>query len=170
MMRGSGFVLAAAFSAVMLAPAAGSAQRYKPLPAFIVLAPTGAPVASTDIDPQERWLLVYVNPECGPCASLLKSLARWSSPQLVARTVLVVGGPADKAGAWIEAQLRGDLSGTRYFLDPEGSASGALGVDAAPELVGVRAGQIGWRLTGVLNDPRALQSVVRTWVEGATDR
>ena len=41
----------------------------------------------------------------------------------------------------------------------------ALDLRGTPVLIGVERGEINWTIGGVLNDPGALESVVRKWVE-----
>jgi hypothetical protein len=136
----------------------------QPLPAFTVTAPDGQTLRGEAMAPADRWLIVYVAPDCQPCASLLKSLADWSSPDLLGRTVLVFAGSRDAASAAAGA-LPDAIAGLRWFVDDAGHAAGALQLQHAPALLGVREGRLEWKLGGVLNSPGVLQSVVRTWVE-----
>jgi hypothetical protein len=41
----------------------------------------------------------------------------------------------------------------------------ALRLTGTPVLVGVKQGMIQWAISGVLNDPAALESAVKTWVD-----
>jgi hypothetical protein len=41
----------------------------------------------------------------------------------------------------------------------------ALEIQGAPVLVGVRKGTVVWSMSGVLNDPKALASLIRSWVQ-----
>jgi len=52
-----------------------------------------------------------------------------------------------------------------WYADPERVAATALELSGAPVLIGVRNGAVEWQVGGVLNDPAALESVVRSWVE-----
>jgi hypothetical protein len=75
-----------------------------------------------------------------------------------------VGGPADQAASFVAG--RGDqFAAVRWFADPGEAAWRAMRFTGTPSLVGVRDGQIQWTIAGVLNDPKALESVVRSWVE-----
>lgn len=61
-----------------------------------------------------------------------------------------------------------EFPAVRWFADPDGSARLALRITGTPFILGVTDGQIAWSLAGVLNDPRALESVMRGWVEPKT--
>lgn len=151
--------------AVLLCGAAAVHAQDRPLPEFQVVAPDSRPVASAAIAPQNRWLLIYVSPGCRSCDALVRTLPKWQSPALLARTVLVVGGRPEAARAWVETMIAPELSGIAWYGDPDGNARAALELPGAPVLVGVQAGQVEWQLGGVLNSPSALESVVRSWVE-----
>jgi hypothetical protein len=152
-------------AAIMGTAATAAAQPRQPLPVFSVVDAGGAEVASANLTSQERWLLIYMSPECSPCELLMKSLRRWTSPEMLARTVIVVAGTPEGARGFIEQHAGTELAGITWYADPEGKAAAALKVKSSPALAGIRAGQINWRLAGVLNEPGALQSIVRTWVE-----
>jgi hypothetical protein len=144
---------------------AAQAQPRQPLPAFTVTNAAGVPVASKQLTHEDRWLLIYVSPDCTPCESLLANLRKLSSPALLSRAVLIVSGTPDKARAFVEQHAAPELANVAWYVDAEGKAADALQIKNSPALVGVRNGQVGWRLAGVLNQPSALQSVVRSWVE-----
>jgi hypothetical protein len=40
-----------------------------------------------------------------------------------------------------------------------------LELKGAPALIGIDHGEVSWTISGVLNDPKALEFVVRKWVE-----
>jgi hypothetical protein len=150
-------------AAVLLAGAAASAQD-RPLPEFLVQHPDGHEIASVVMSAQAKWLLIYVKPDCRPCNSLLRAMPKWNTTALPSRVVLVVAGPRTEARAWIEKMLPSDLQLT-WYADPERVAATALELSGAPVLIGVRNGAVEWQVGGVLNDPAALESVVRSWVE-----
>jgi hypothetical protein len=145
--------------------AAAAQDRRQPLPEFTVVAAAGGEVASGALTHETRYLLVYVVPGCKPCESLVHALGKWQSPDLIARTVLIVQGPAADAQTFLSQRLAPELAAMPWYADPERKAAVALGLTGAPVLVGVRDGRIEWTLGGVLNNPAALESVVRTWVE-----
>lgn len=163
---GSRHISAVLAALVVLLPSIrGQAIEQRPLPAFQVLSLDGTTVDSAQLSAVERWLLIYVTPECSPCDRLLQALKAWRTPQLVERIVLIVGADAVPARAWVQDQLPAEISGVAWFADERGEAVQALRLQGAPVLLGIRQGRIEWEISGVLNDPNALASVVQTWVE-----
>jgi len=155
-------VLALLASAVAVAAAGG--QEKRPLPAFHVVALDGAAVASSQMGPSGQWLLIYVTPTSAASARLLGGMKAWETPDLDLRTVVVVGAPVADAAAFARERAA-EFPSVRWFADPEGAAWKALRLTGTPYILGIRNGQVVWSLAGVLNDPKALESVVRSWVE-----
>ncbi len=151
--------------AVLLATTGVGAREQRPLPAFAVVAADGGSRASAALSSQPRWVLLYVSPGCRSCDRLLQALKDWQSPQLTARTVVVVRGPAAAAAAYIAARMPQEAAGVAWYADASNGAAQALDMTGAPVLIGVERGEIKWTISGVLNDPTSLESVVRTWVE-----
>jgi hypothetical protein len=135
-----------------------------PLPAFQVLTLDGTAVPSAQAGPAGQWLLIYVTPTSAASARLLGAMKQWESADLDARTVVIVGASVDKSAAHAQ-QHAADYPAVRWLVDPDGTAWKALRLTGTPYILGVRDGQIVWSLAGVLNDPRALESVIRSWVE-----
>ena len=156
----------ATVAVVLLLVAAGaSAAEAQRLPAFQVAAPDGHKVESQAMTAEHKWLLIYLGPGCRPCESLLASLQTWQSPALMSRLVLVVGGHPAEGAAWVQKALPPELSGLRWYVDADREASTALELTGMPVLLGVLDGEVEWQVSGVLNNPSALESVVRSWVE-----
>lgn len=143
-------------------PAPGRSEG--PLPTFQVMAGDGAPTSSAQLSPESQWLLVYLNPASSTSRGLLQAMKEWEAPQIVSRTVLIVGGKASEAAAFIEQSLPEEQRGMRWYADADRSAWQALHLKGAPVLIGVTNGQTEWSLSGVLAEPSALKSVVLTWV------
>jgi hypothetical protein len=110
---------------------------------------------------QPRWLLVYVSPDCRTCERLIESLKDWQSPNLASRTVVVVRS-SDAARYIAEHRSGFDVA---WYADLQDDAWRSLELKNAPTLLGVEGGEIKWTISGVLNDPKTLESVVRRWVE-----
>jgi hypothetical protein len=160
-MRFAGMVMAA----MLLMGAAAARAADGPLPSFQVQTRDKRPVSSADIAPEQKWLLVYVSPNCRSCETLVRALPKWQSAALLARTVLVVGGPTGEASAWVDRMIAPELPTLIWYADPQGAAHAALELTGAPVLLGIERGEVQWQLGGVLNSPAALESVVRSWVE-----
>lgn len=158
-------MLTAAVVAVLLALAAqqATAIERRPLPTFQVAALDGTAVASPQLAVGGQWLLVYVAPGCAPCDRLLAAFKAWQTPDLLARTVIVVGGTTDGAKAYLAAALPPEVSAIRSYADPLASAWTSLQLTGTPVIIGVKDGAVNWSISGVLNDPRALESAVKTW-------
>ncbi|HXH05311.1 MAG TPA: hypothetical protein VNI83_01855 [Vicinamibacterales bacterium] len=158
-MRG---VLSLCFASLLVATLAA---RERPLPAFTVTAPDGRSAASGELWSEGRWLLVYVTPQCPACDRLLDALGTWALPAGAARTVVVVRAPLDAAGSYLAQHLPLESDAIAWFADPDGRTGQALGTRWTPALAGIEAGRIAWQIAGVLNDPAAVEPVIRTWLE-----
>jgi hypothetical protein len=158
------FAAALTAAAIALAAPALHAIERRPLPAFTLTAADGSAVASTQLVTNAHWLIVYVAPDCAACDGLLASLKTWQSANLVDRTVVIVGADAMSAQTYMQKSLPAEVGGIRWFADEGRQAWDALKLKGTPVLIGVNAGRIEWAISGVLNDPSALQSVVTSWV------
>jgi hypothetical protein len=155
-----------AVALVAFAPLAAhlSAQaQTRTLPEFVVVSERGERVTGGTLSMEDRWLLLYVSPDCVSCDRLLSGLAEWQIPQLGARTVVVIGGDLTVARAYADRSGTASLA-VAWYADPGRRAGATLGLSSSPALIGIAGGRIEWTLMGVLNDPRALESVIRKWV------
>ena len=150
-------------AAIAVAPMRASQQR--PLPAFEVVAPGGAVVSGQQLSTERRWLLLYVTPGCRSCDQLLRSLKEWHTPQLASRMVVVVRANPAEATEYMASRLPVEASDVAWYADANAAAWQALALTGTPVLVGIEAGEIKWVVSGVLNDAKALEPVVRSWVE-----
>lgn len=153
----------AAFVLTMTLGAGAIEQR--PLPAFEVTNAAGTIVPSAVMGPGGKWLLIYVTPECGTCVRLFKSMEQWESQRVNAATVVMVQGAFTGAQRYAADSLPEALVGGRWFADVSDAGRTALKLTGAPVLIGMQDQQIKWAIAGVLNDPTALESALRTWVE-----
>ena len=150
---------------VAVGPGAGlHAAEKRPLPEFQVATLDGAVVASAQIGPAGQSLLIYVTPTSPASARLLAAMKAWQTDAMAQRVIVVIGAPVAAAQAFV-SERASEFARVRWLADPEGEAWRALRLTGTPYLLGVRHGQIAWALAGVLNDPTALESVVRSWVE-----
>ena len=139
------------------------ADAQNALPAFDVVSPQGAVVHSAGLSNQSRWLIVYVAPACAPCDRLLAMLAASPATLATARLVVVIGANVTAAGRYAAEHLSG--LPVSWYADVSGEGRRSLGLQQPVALVAVENGQRQWTVSGVLNDPRALETVIRTWVE-----
>jgi len=153
--------VSACLALLLLAAPVSSADEGRPLPAFTVTSANGAAVSSAALSQQPRWLLIYVSTACRSCDRLIESLKQWQSPGLAARTVIVVRG-SDAARYIDDRKSAGDVS---WYSDQGDEGWRSLELQSTPTLMGIERGEIRWTLNGVLNEPKALESVVRKWVE-----
>ena len=139
-----------------------AASEHARLPSFTVTASNGAAVSSAALSQQPRWVLLLVSPDCKSCDRLLASLKEWQSAQLRERMVIVVRGSSAAAAAYVGTRLSADFS---WYADDRDDGWRSLQVKSTPTLLGIEAGEVKWTVSGVLNDPKAVESVVRRWVE-----
>jgi hypothetical protein len=150
-------------AAMMGAAAAAQAAEQRPLPAFNVVSLEGVPVSSGQIGGAGQWLVVYVTPTSPASVRLLSAMKAWESPAMAQRVVVLVGAPLDAAKAFVAARSQ-EFPGLRWYADPTNEAWRALRLTGTPYLLGIRDARIMWSLAGVLNDPAALESVIRSWL------
>jgi hypothetical protein len=155
-------ILSALLTLVLGGTAAASEQR--PLPVFQVVSLDGAAVMSAQVGVAGQWLMVYVTPTSAVSARLLVAMKGWESAAMAQRVVVFVGAPVGEAQAFVTGRGH-EFPGVRWFADPQGEAWKALRLTGTPYVLGVRDGRIMWSLAGVLNDPKSLESVIRSWIE-----
>ena len=141
------------------------ANEDSPLPAFTVLSPDGAAVTSKQLTTAQRWVLLYVAPGCAPCSDLAGAAGTWQPPGQPARIVVVIRGDVTESATLVErTHPRGKIA-VPWFADAADEAWQALKLSGVPILIGVEDNVIKWSIAGVLNDPKMVDSVVRTWLE-----
>ncbi len=140
------------------------ADDRRPLPAFTLLSPVGGVVPSSQLAAAARPLLVFVTPDCRPCDRLIAALIEWQTTLPANRLVIVIGAAADRARTYADQRGLGDAAGIGWYADPQQAGASALGVARAPALVAVDSGRVEWIISGVLNEPSALESIVRSWM------
>jgi hypothetical protein len=150
--------MAAAFLTVGIA-----AQPDKSLPPFTAVSASGAAVPSNTLNNAEHWLLVYVAPQTVVGERMLRSLDDWAAAD-GARVVVIAAGAAGDIDAKVRPLLTKLLPAAGVYADPDGSVARALGLKSIPALVGVSGGAVDWIVQGVLNDPRMVEPVVRSWL------
>ena len=92
-------------------------------------------------------------------------MEEWNSAPLNAATVVMVRGDHAAVSAYATERLPAAVVGTRWFADATGAGREALQLTGSPVIIGMQDQQIKWAIAGVLNDPAALESALRTWVE-----
>jgi hypothetical protein len=155
----------AAVSAIVIlltvAATSARAQDQGPLPAFELVSPAGAKVASTSLSNEGHWLLIYVSTACGSCDRLLSALEQWRPTLPAGRILIAIRGSREVAQAY--AAKHADAAGVAWYADPDQRGAQALGLQHDPALIAIDNGRIAWVVTGVLNDPSAIESIVRAW-------
>lgn len=154
--------------ALIILPFAPSSGAYDspPLPSFQVTNLDGQPVQSAQLSAKNQWLLVYVQPNCRPCAELFKAFQKKEAqPDLSDKVIVVVGGGTVEQAKAL-AQRTPWIPQASWYADPTKAAAPALKVKGAPVVFGVRQGNIEWDLSGVLADEKSLKSILDTWGEG----
>jgi hypothetical protein len=131
------------------------------VPAFDLVSPAGAVVASGNVSTEAHWLLVYVAAAgCGSCDRLMSALEQWRPTLPERRVIVVIRGSREAAQAYAAQHAVADGV---WYADPGASGARALGLQHVPALVAVERGLIAWVVTGVLNDPAAVEPIVRSW-------
>jgi hypothetical protein len=50
-----------------------------------------------------------------------------------------------------------------WYADADAQGARTLGLQHEPALVAIENGRVAWTVTGVLNDPRAVEPIIRNW-------
>jgi len=143
-------------------PRVEAAERH-PLPDVAVRTTDGASLTLSHLAQDGNWLLIYVTESSVASARLLDALERWQVDG-TGRVAVLVGDPPASAGAYI-SKHRDRLPGVRWAIDADRSAWRALQLRGVPVLLGAVGPDVEWKLAGVLNDPSALEAVVRSWID-----
>jgi len=152
-------LLTIAAVAGLLAPApAGAADR--PLPDFAVTASDAATVSSAQLGDADRWLLIYIRPDCAPCDSVVYLWSDGDAPAAPSRVRVIVGAASPAVLAQVQAKYP-LLNGAAWYADSNGEAARALGLTGAPVLLGMRGTAIAWTSHGLLPVTR---SQISAWI------
>jgi hypothetical protein len=158
-------MLFAGVALLMLGVPLLQAIERKILPSFQVVASAGGAVTSQQLSQQPKWLIIYATTGCPSCDRLLTAIQSWQSPQIQSRTVLLVGGDSALIPAYLSQHQANDPAPLTAFSDAQGQAWQALSLSSSPVVIGIQAGKIEWSIGGVLNDPSALESAIKAWVD-----
>jgi hypothetical protein len=152
-----------AFVALTIGLSVGTAraEAQNSLPAFDLVSPAGAAVASAALSKQGRWVLIYVSTACGSCDRLLSALEEWRPTLPPDRIIVVIRGTRDAAEAY--AKQHADAAGAPWYADADAQGARALGVQHEPALVAIENGRVAWTVIGVLKYPHALEPIIRNW-------
>ncbi len=133
-----------------------------PLPAFQVVSLDGVSTGSDRLPMPGTWLLIYVQPECFPCESLLQLFTPDQPAPLPQRLVVVVGGTAADARG-VLAKFP-DLAQASWYADTLNEAFRYLQLQGAPVMLGLRRDVVEWDVIGVPADSRTMRSIVNSWL------
>ena len=150
-------------AAVALSAPASASERMR-VPPLKVVSADGRAVALDQLVRPGRWLLVYIQPNCGPCDALLRLVKKGEHPLVPSQLVIVVGATTAEAVS-AEAASFPDLTGAAWYADPARAAIAPLRLTGAPVIFGVDHDVIEWRLAGVLSNADDVKSVLASWVE-----
>jgi hypothetical protein len=142
----------------------GAVER-KPLPMFVVSDVDDRAVTSGDLVRDGKWLLVYAQPGCEACATLLRSIDPQAHPRMPSRIVVIIGG-GDAAGARRAAEAFPELAGVAWFADPGRTMAALMPLGGAPIVFGMRGNVTEWRLAGLLPSLAAARSALVSWIGG----
>lgn len=146
----------------LLAPQLLSAVPRRPVPAFKVQRADGSASSPSDWNMQGKWLLIYLEPRCGPCLHLLIELRKDRYPGLASHTIIVVGGVQSTQLANMQATFK-NLSQAKWYADPGRNAARALNLHGAPVTLGIQDGVTRWGISGIPPVPGLLRAVLRKW-------
>jgi hypothetical protein len=133
------------------------------LAAFTVQTLDGSTVSTATWTMQGKSLLIYVEANCQPCATLLARLVKKDYPQIAAHAIVIVGG-SSPTGTKAVMQLYPELATASWFADPSRATLPALSLSGAPVIMGINGKTVQWSLSGVMKDPEQQRSVLNSWL------
>jgi hypothetical protein len=156
-------IAALAVLSLLVTTGALAGQR-RPVPDVSLLNREGRQVSVRSAVGKQTVVAIYLVPKTAPSERLLEAMKTWAPPIDPRRVLLVVDGESPDAGQWLAAHLPANSEGVPLaFFDLDGRGRAALQVSGGPTLLGIEGGEIRWDLAGVLNDPAALEPVIRNW-------
>jgi hypothetical protein len=135
-----------------------------PLPALTLTNLAGAAVTTAQPSIEGAWLILYVQPDCGPCDQILKATSQAKHHRLAERLVVIVAG-AGRAELDAIAARFPHLRRDALYADPTRDVLTRLKLPGVPAAIGLRGGSMEWTLAGVLADAGAVESVLASWVK-----
>lgn len=140
------------------------AGQRRPVPDIQMLGRDGKTASLRAALPPQPSVVIFVAPGSAPSERLLEAMTIWTPAIDPTRLVFVVDGRSPDAGQWLARYLSPNGEGAPLvFFDVDGKGRTALTISGAPALLGITAGEIQWDLAGVLNDPSALEPMIRNW-------
>src|SRR5882724_743617 len=136
---------------------AGAMERMA-VPSFGLTAADGHTVQSDQMPHQGKWLLIYVQPHCGPCDALLNLVKKEQLAGAPEQVLVVVGGTLDDVSA-VQHRFP-DLAAVSWYADPNKSAFTELKLQGVPVVLGVRQDTIEWSVAGILGDDAHFKSII----------
>ncbi len=138
----------------------------KPLPDFIVTSLDGqTTVTSAQLAAApDRWLLIYLQPNCQPCREVLRVLEK-KDADYGRRVIVIVGGAATDGEVNTLVAKSPWIAADSWYRDDSKEVAAKLRLGGVPMIYGVHDAQMQWELTGVLADTKSLKSILTTWCE-----
>lgn len=134
-----------------------------PLPALSLADIAGRPVTTSQIAMTGTWLIVYVQPGCRPCESIITVATHERHPGLPDRLAVVVAGAGARELQALAARFP-NLPESAWYGDADRTMFTRLRLSGVPVVIGLRGQMIEWGLSGVLPDAAAVESVLASWI------
>lgn len=144
--------------------ASAMATEQMPLPEAPLTAVDGRSMTTAQLVRPGKWLLIYIQPNCPPCETLLRLVKKSEHPSMPSRLAIVVGATRPAALRQGAAQFP-DLDGAGWYADPNRGVLAPLELTGAPVVLGLNRDVIEWRLSGVLSNADEVKSILASWVE-----
>lgn len=154
--------LAVWLAVLWLLPLQAATGQQEKLPRVEVKSLDGRALDSHQLASTSKWLLVYVQPHCGPCQDLLLTFKGLEAPSDLRQKVkIVIGG--DEEQARLVAERFAWLPESSFHADSAGALARDLKLTGAPVIFGLQGENIEWSLAGVPADVRTLRSILTSW-------
>jgi len=138
------------------------AVENRPLPSFEVQNLDGSVVNTSTWAMEGKWVLIYLEGQCGPCTHLLARLTKEQYPQLASRTIIIVAGSQPSDVKMLQKGFT-DLAQASWYADPTRNAPKTLNLHGAPVTLGIQDKTIRWGISGIPPAPGLLPAVLKKW-------
>lgn len=135
-----------------------------PLPDFDLMTAEGTAFNSRNFTVDRQWLILYLQPGCRSCETLLHLIKNQRNhPNLVRRIVIIEEGMTAAELRRLKLQFP-DLAQARWYTSPPKSVQRGLKLSGAPVVLGMGRRTIQWSINGLLSrDGTQIRNAMESW-------
>ena len=132
---------------------------------FDLTAPDGSIVNTRTFPSDPRWLILYLQPNCKPCDTVLQLIKNQDRNPSVNRRLVIIGGGMSLSDLRRYRTKFPDLASARWYIGSAKETRASLKASGAPVVLGISRRTIMWLLNGVPSDTRQLRVSMEAWTK-----